>query len=604
MRKLSPALLGLVTILCLPIFSLGQSSRNAGSDTTDAASGITISLTPDTAAVTTSGTVQFTALVKNTSNTAVTWATSAGTISSTGLYQAPAVTGNAEATITATSQADPSKADKSFVMITGGTQKTVNITTTSLPAATAGASYSATLTATGGKTPYSWKLSAGTLPTALSLQSGGSISGTTSQTGSFSLTIQVTDSSSPKQNDSASLTLTVSSNGGGGGGGGKEITESFFNADFNGSQIWPPTDGLGQIATLGGIRLWDDGVKWNKLNTDPGKYNWEPLDSWISKAQAQHMDVLYTFGNTPKFAGKTPPGSPCGPGGSTSCSAPTDVNTDGTGTDADFSAFVTALVTRYKGEISFYELWNEPDCTCFWAGTQAQLVRMGKDAAEIIRSLDPAARILSPSAHGGTMATWFDGYIAAGGAPNFDIVNVHMRGAASSNAIPETFLDIYADVTAETKKRNLTSLPIWDDEHGIKKDQMTDKDMLAGFTARELILRASVALQRQYEYTWDNNAPYGLQSSPSGTAWDQVAGWLIGHTISACAVSGTVYTCNLDDGQIVWDAKQTCNKGVCTTSDYTYPPNYTFSHDLSGDRTALSGKTVRIGYKPIVLENQ
>ena len=61
----------------------------------------------------------------------------------------------------------------------------------------------------------------------------------------------------------------------------------------------------------------------------------------------------------------------------------------------------------------------------FWSGTTAQIVRMGQDASAIIRSIDPNARILSPSAHGPTMKTWFDGYVAAGGAASFDIVNAH-----------------------------------------------------------------------------------------------------------------------------------------------------------------------------------
>ena len=265
---------------------------------------------------------------------------------------------------------------------------------------------------------------------------------------------------------------------------------------------------------------------------------------------------------------------------------------------------MTALVKRYKGQIAFYELWNEPDCTCFWSGTQAQIVRMGKDAAAIIRANDPAARILSPSAHGPSMKTWFDGYVAAGGAPNFDIVNAHLRGTTSTNKNPEAFLDMYNDVTAETAKRNLTSLPVWDDEHGIRKGEMTDPDMLEGYVARSVILRAGVGLQRQYVYTWDQGAPYGLQGNASGTGWDVVAGWLIGHSISPCTASGTIYTCAVDNGQIVWDTAQSCSKGTCTTSKYTYPTTYTKETDLTGTKSSLSGKTVAIGYKPIFLTSK
>jgi hypothetical protein len=124
------------------------------------------------------------------------------------------------------------------------------------------------------------------------------------------------------------------------------IKESFFGAGFNGFSTWPPTDGQKQVATLGGIRLWDDNEKWGQIETSNGVYDWSGLDSIMSKAQAQHVDVLYTIGDTPKWAGKVPAGSPCGPTGSYSCSAPTDVKTDGTGADAYFSDFVTALVKR------------------------------------------------------------------------------------------------------------------------------------------------------------------------------------------------------------------------------------------------------------------
>lgn len=382
---------------------------------------------------------------------------------------------------------------------------------------------------------------------------------------------------------------------------GTTIKESFFGADFNGFAHWPPTDGQNQIATLGSVRLWDDNVKWAQIETANGVYDWSGLDSHISKIQAQQADVLYTIGDTPKWAGSIPKNSPCGPQGSYSCSSPTDVNTDGTGKDASFSNFMTALVTRYKGQIAYYELWNEPDCTCFWSGSYAQIVRMGQDAAAIIRSIDPAAKILSPSAHGPSMATWFDGYVAAGGAANFDIVNAHLRGNGSTNSSPEAFLTMWGDVTAETAKRNLTSLPVWDDEHGIKQGQLSDPDELAGYVARSIALRAGVGVQRQYEYTWDGGGSLGLQGNESGTAWDVVAGWLIGHTISPCVAAGTVYTCNLDNGQIVWDTSKSCSRGVCTTSNYTYPGAYHNQTDLTGTKKSLSGSTVAIGYKPIFL---
>ena len=561
---------------------------------------VSVTVSPESATIDSLETVQFTAVVSQTPNVAVTWSASVGTIGSSGLYKAPPVTQDTTATVKATSVADSSKSATATVTVTAPLPPVV-ITSTGLDAATSGVAYSATLTASGGLAPYSWTLPSGTLPSGLSLSSSGILSGSTTQTGQFNFTAQVGESSTHHQTDSQALTLTV----GKAPANTNTISLSFFGADFNG-RVWPPTDGQNQPATLGALRIWDSGAKWGHLNTANGTYNWKPLDNWLDKAQGQNLDVLYTFGDTPQFAAGSNPPSGCLQPGIYSCAPPTDVNADGTGTDAYFQAFVTALVTHAAGRIAYYELWNEPDYKGFWGGTTAQLVRMGKDAAAIIRSLDPDAKIISPSAHGPSMATWFDGYIAAGGAPNFDIVNVHMRGANTANAIPETFLTVYGQVQSELQKRNLTSLPVWDDEYGILSGQgLTDPDMLAGFIARSVLLRAGVGLQRQYVYFWDTpSTAYGMQGNASGTAWNQVAKWLIGHSISPCTATGTIYKCALEDGEVVWDTAQTCSNGACTYSNYTYPSTCVWYHDISGNRTALSGKTVQIGYKPIFLENQ
>ena len=83
-----------------------------------------------------------------------------------------------------------------------------NITTTSLPAATKTGTYSQTLGATGGTTPYTWSVAVGTLPTGLSLSSSGVISGTVSSTAiNETFTVKVTDSDGVT--DTQSLTIAV-----------------------------------------------------------------------------------------------------------------------------------------------------------------------------------------------------------------------------------------------------------------------------------------------------------------------------------------------------------------------------------------------------------
>lgn len=86
---------------------------------------------------------------------------------------------------------------------------TLQISTSSLPAATVGVRYSATLQASGGKSNYTWSLSSGTLPAGLTLSQAGVLSGTPTKAGNSSFTVSVKDSSSPAQTAKISESLTV-----------------------------------------------------------------------------------------------------------------------------------------------------------------------------------------------------------------------------------------------------------------------------------------------------------------------------------------------------------------------------------------------------------
>jgi uncharacterized protein YhjY with autotransporter beta-barrel domain len=78
---------------------------------------------------------------------------------------------------------------------------------TSLPGGTAAASYSQTISATGGVTPFGFTVSSGVLPAGLSLSTGGVLSGTPTAVGSFAFTITATDANG--QSGSRSYTITI-----------------------------------------------------------------------------------------------------------------------------------------------------------------------------------------------------------------------------------------------------------------------------------------------------------------------------------------------------------------------------------------------------------
>lgn len=84
------------------------------------------------------------------------------------------------------------------------------ISTTTLPNPTVGAPHSTSLSATGGNGLYSFSLTAGVLPTGLSLSPGGTISGTPSASGLFSFTVRAMDAgTSASASDTANQSYSV-----------------------------------------------------------------------------------------------------------------------------------------------------------------------------------------------------------------------------------------------------------------------------------------------------------------------------------------------------------------------------------------------------------
>jgi FtsP/CotA-like multicopper oxidase with cupredoxin domain len=116
--------------------------------------------------------------------------TSTGVISGT-----PTTVGTFNFTIRATdSQGVPATASQAY-SLTIAAGPLVITTTSPLPGGTTGTVYSRTIGVKGGSIPYTWSVSAGSLPPGLTLNtSTGVISGTPNTPGSFNFTIRVTDS--------------------------------------------------------------------------------------------------------------------------------------------------------------------------------------------------------------------------------------------------------------------------------------------------------------------------------------------------------------------------------------------------------------------------
>ena len=85
---------------------------------------------------------------------------------------------------------------------------TLSLTFTAPPAGQVGVAYTDTLTAAGGTTPYTWSVSAGSLPAGLTLTaSTGVLAGAPTTAGTFSFTVKVTDANNQTATKATSITV-------------------------------------------------------------------------------------------------------------------------------------------------------------------------------------------------------------------------------------------------------------------------------------------------------------------------------------------------------------------------------------------------------------
>jgi len=175
-------------------------------------SSVAITISPTSASVPSAGQQQFTAAVSGTSNTGVTWSATAGSIDANGLYTAPTVTSQTSVVVTATSNADSSKSASATVTVDSGNSQALKIATGNLPQGEQGNTYSEVFTASGGTTPYSWSVSAGTPPAGIAMNTNGDFAGMPTAAGTFNFTVTVTDATNKTGSGNFSVTVVAGGN--------------------------------------------------------------------------------------------------------------------------------------------------------------------------------------------------------------------------------------------------------------------------------------------------------------------------------------------------------------------------------------------------------
>jgi len=155
-----------------------------------------------------------------------------------------------------------------------------------------------------------------------------------------------------------------------------------------------------------------------------GIFDWSRTDRIVEQAEKYGLKLAVRVDYQPSWAGG---GQPNGP--------PDDYD--------DYGDFLYALASRYRGRISAYEVWNEPNLAREWGGeppNPAEYVALLKVAYKAIKRADPQALVISagltPTTRWDEVAMPDVEYLkrvyAAGAKPYFDVLGAHGAGYKAS----------------------------------------------------------------------------------------------------------------------------------------------------------------------------
>lgn len=372
---------------------------------------------------------------------------------------------------------------------------------------------------------------------------------------------------------------------------------------------------------FGAVRIWDNGVRWDQVNPEPGVYDWSVLDRVVANAEAVGAEeIVYVLGSSPLWAAKYPSASfdyYYGPG---TASVPANLD--------DWRGWVRAVAERYKGRITAYQPWNEANLQAFfYAGAEDSAVAMAdltKAAEDVLNEVDPAATFTTASStviqtKRYTTRSWFPRYVAALKARGVkpDSISVHLypwlkQGPGNGTlAQREKGLALAKQVIAQNRYKKL---PIWDTEMNYgnqrpsnpwPKVKYSPKEGSA-YLAQTYLYSLSNGVTQVYWYGWDD---YGLGIWPTskggrvlkpGDTYNNLSGWLAGAKNGGCTPIGSISTCTIK-------RKKTKQffvfRNTSAKRTYTVPVKWKVRQQctMSGVRKPIRKGKVKVGLSPLLL---
>jgi len=136
-----------------------------------------------------------------------------------------------------------------------------------------------------------------------------------------------------------------------------------------------------------------------------------------------------------------------------------------------WAEWVYNTVMHFKGRISVWEIWNEPEWDYFWLGSDAEYAQLLKVGYQAVKAADPNATVLFGGLHYWADRTFYERVLdilnddqqAAADNYYFDAMSVHLYSRSS------TIYDVVNDIRAKMQLY-VSDHPIWLTETGVPVD--------------------------------------------------------------------------------------------------------------------------------------
>jgi len=222
------------------------------------------------------------------------------------------------------------------------------------------------------------------------------------------------------------------------------------------------------------------GIRWVTVEPERGKWNFDKVDRVVKQIREAKIDILCTLMSVPAWASGVDPKEVKG---FWDCYAPKDM--------ADWEEYVRRVVTRYKGDIHHWEIWNEENGEDFYKPVPDAKVYVSilKSSYATIKKTDPRATVvLGGLQMNGIIANpWSPVKVTdflqriydAGGKPYFDVVNVHPYVLSTPNEGPAYCAKLVRGTVEVMRKNGDASKPLWITETGLPTNSTVNEQMQA-----------------------------------------------------------------------------------------------------------------------------